>query len=70
MVLEKGVHGNLQADATRGRVDRGQHRGRQFANRTKQTKARFLNMAEGSLEASRYYLIPQPKTWDMARPRS
>lgn len=28
-----------------------------FAKRTKPEKARFLNMAEGSLEESRYYLI-------------
>ena len=28
-----------------------------FAKRSKREKARFLNMAEGSLEESRYYLI-------------
>ncbi len=28
-----------------------------FAKRTKPDKARFLNMAEGSLEESRYYLV-------------
>jgi 23S rRNA-intervening sequence protein len=46
----------IPAKASGCRLDRGEYR-RRFAKRSKAEKARFLNMAEGSLEESRYFLI-------------
>src|SRR5436853_7828514 len=40
-----------------------------FGKRSQAEKARFLNIAEGSLEECRYYLI-LAKTWDTGRPSS